>query len=204
MLGFDHFAITATRLEDGVAEIEEALGLSLDPGGQHAQFGTHIQLLGLGDLYMDVIAIDPAAPPPSSPRWFDMDRFEGPTRITNWIVQTPDMDTALTRLPDGVGVPVSLQRGDLRWQMAVPADGRLPQDGAFPAVIAWGGDAHPAQRLPDRGCRLRMLEVAHPQIGAVRAALSGIFDDPRVSFVEGPQKQFTAEIETPHGVRILR
>ena len=203
MLGFDHFAITATHLEDGVAEVEEALGLALDPGGQHPHFGTHNRLLGLGDLYMEVIAIDPSAPTPSCPRWFDMDRFEGPTRITNWIVQTPDIDAALAQLPNGAGTPVALQRGDLRWQMAVPDTGQLPWDGAFPAVIAWGGDAHPSQRLPDRGCSLRAFEVAHPQIAKLRAALSGVFDDPRVSLVEGPEKRFAAEIETPHGVRVL-
>lgn len=203
MLSLDHFAITTARLEDGVAEVEDALGLHLDAGGQHAHFGTHNRLLGLGDVYMEVIAIDPSAPPPGRPRWFDMDRFEGATRLTNWIVQTPDMAAALTALPDGVGTPISLERGDLRWQMAVPGDGRLPQDGAFPAVIAWHGQAHPAERLPDRGCRLSALEIRHPDIAAVRAALDGIFDDPRVSFVQSPQKRLTVEIATPHGPRFL-
>ncbi|MEL7212942.1 MAG: VOC family protein [Pseudomonadota bacterium] len=203
MLSFDHFAITTTRLEDGVAEVEEALGLRLEPGGQHAHFSTHNQLLGLGDAYMEVIAIDPDAPAPSYPRWFDMDGFSGPTRLTNWIVQTPDMDAAVAALPAGIGQPVPLARGDLRWQMAVPADGKLPCDGAFPAVIAWEGDAHPAKRLPDRGCRLTHLEITHPAIAEVRAALEGHFADPRMSLTEGPEKRLTAEIETPHGTRVL-
>jgi hypothetical protein len=28
----------------------------------------------------------------------------------------------------GTGIPVDLARGDYRWRMAVPADGRLPFD----------------------------------------------------------------------------
>ncbi len=203
MLTLDHFAITTTWLEDGVAEVEEALGLHLDAGGQHAHFGTHNRLLGLGDIYMEVIAIDPDAPSPAASRWFDMDNFDGPTRVTNWIVQTSDLAAALAELPDGVGDPVALERGDLRWQMAVPANGKLPCDGAFPAVIAWEGDAHPAKRLPERGCRLTHLEIAHPRIADVTAALADRFADSRVSFVESVQKRLTAEIATPHGTRVL-
>lgn len=203
MLLFDHFAITATQLEEGVAEVEEALGLHLDHGGKHTHFGTHNQLLGLGDVYMEVIAIDPDASAPDRPRWFDMDRFDGAPRITNWIVQTGDIDAALAQLPAGVGTPISLQRGDLRWQMAVPDDGRLPFDGGFPAVISWDGAAHPAQRLPDRGCRLRALEIGHPDAAGLTDALSGLFADPRISFVKASEKRLTAEIETPHGLRVL-
>ena len=203
MLSLDHFAITATRLDDGVAEVEEALGLSLDPGGQHPHFGTHNRLLGLGDVYMEVIAVDPSAPQPKSPRWFDMDNFHGPTRLTNWIVQTSDLDAALAALPDGVGIPIALERGDLRWKMAVPDDGKLPCDGAFPAVIAWEAGDHPASRLPDRGCRLKHLEIAHPDIAAVSAALDGLLRDPRVALVQGDAKRLTAEIETPHGTRLF-
>lgn len=203
MLELDHFAITTTRLEDGVAEVEEALGLCLDAGGQHPHFGTHNRLLGLGDIYMEVIAIDPSAAPLPYPRWFDIDHFDGPTRLTNWILQTPDLAAALSELPDDVGQPVALARGDLRWSMAVPETGKLPCDGAFPALIAWQGGMHPSQKLPDRGCRLTGLEIAHPDIALVQAALKGRLDDPRVSLVQGTEKRLTAEIETPHGLRIL-
>lgn len=203
VLSLDHFAITAARLEEGVAEVEEALGLHLDAGGQHPDFGTHNRLLGLGDVYMEVISIDPAAPSPGRPRWFDMDNFEGRTRLTNWIVQTPDLEAACAALPTGIGTPVALQRADLRWQMAVPADGKLPYDGAFPAVIAWEGAAHPAKRLPDRGCRLDALEVTHPDIDDIKAVLAPHFSDARVSFVKGPEKHLSAEIVTPHGTRFL-
>lgn len=105
--------------------------------------------------------------------------------------------------PAGTGVPVALERGDLRWQMAIPATGRLPFDDAYPALIQWHGTAHPVQRLPEAGIRLTLLEVAHPQAAALRAALAGRLDDPRLRIVEGPAKDLRASFSTPHGIRKL-
>ena len=101
-----------------------------------------------------------------------------------------------------MGVPVALQRGDYRWQMAVPPDGRLPFDGAFPALIQWEGALHPAAALPDRGVRLTALEISHPEAEALRAVLAGRFADSRVQVSPGPLA-LRAVFETPHGVRVL-
>ena len=201
MLRLDHLAVSATSLDDGAASVEAAIGLMLSAGGKHPHMGTHNRLLGLGDLYLEVIATDPDAPAPAWPRWFDLDHFEGPPRLTNWIVACDDLEAAIAASPAGVGAPVDLQRGDLRWRMAVPDDGRLPFDNAFPALIQWQGP-HPAQRLPDLGARLHRLEVAHPQAAALRAALGGLAD-PRLAIVQGPAKALRAEISTPHGLRVL-
>ena len=105
--------------------------------------------------------------------------------------------------PAGAGVPLAFSRGDLRWRMAVPQDGRLPFDGGYPALIQWAGAAHPVQRQEDSGCRLIRLEIAHPHAAALRAALAGRLADPRVVIVDGPAKAMRAEIATPHGLRVL-
>ncbi len=165
--------------------------------------GTHNRLLGLGDIYLEVIAIDPAAPKPAWPRWFDLDRFAGTPRVTNWIVACDDLDAEVARGPEGVGTPVALSRGDLSWRMAVPASGRLPFDDAFPALMRWNGEAHPARRLPEARVRLTRLALTHPEAGALRAALAGRFSDPRVTIEEGPAKAIRAEFDTPHGPRAL-
>lgn len=199
-LTIDHLAVSALTLEEGVAVVEAALGLRLAPGGVHPHMSTHNRLLGLGEVYLEVIAADPAAPTPAWPRWFDLDSFAGAPRLTNWICATDDLAAAIAAAPDGVGVPVDLQRGDLRWRMAVPADGRLPFDGCFPALIQWQGP-HPAARLPDHGARLRRLEVAHPDAAALRSVLA--LADPRVVIVQGATKALRAEIDTPHGLRVL-
>lgn len=200
----DHLAVSAATLAEGVAHVETLLGVTLAPGGAHPAMGTHNRLLGLGPgLYLEVIAIDPAAPAPDRPRWFGLDRFSGPPRLTNWIARTGDLDAALAVAPDGTGTPMALSRGDLRWRMAVPGDGRLPFDGGFPALIEWQGAAHPSALLPDAGCRLTALDIEHPQAGALRQAVAQLSDDIQVSITQGPVKTIRASIATPQGIRIL-
>lgn len=202
-LRLDHLAVSALTLEAGVAAVEDRLGVALAGGGKHAHMSTHNRLLGLGDLYLEVIAADPEAPRPPYPRWFDLDRFSGPPRLTNWICACDDLDAEVAASPAGVGVPVDLARGDYRWRMAVPADGQLPWDSSFPALIQWLGPLHPAKALPDAGLRLRLLEIAHPKADALRAALSGRLSDPRVQIVPGAAKALRATLLTPHGPRVL-
>lgn len=203
MLTFDHIAISANILGDGVETVEAALGVTLAGGGEHPHMATHNRLLGLGDLYLEVIAANPAAPRPSWPRWFDLDNFDDRPRLTNWICRSESITDDLALSPAGTGIPVSLQRGDYRWQMAVPDDGKLPFDGAFPALIQWHGDLHPARALPESHVRLTRLEIAHPQADALQAALSPLFADPRVVILPGPAKAMRASFTTPHGIRVL-
>lgn len=195
----DHIAVSGETLDEAAAAVEAALGVAMQPGGRHAVFATHNRLLGLADgLYLEAIATDPDAPPPARPRWFGLDRFAGPARLTTWICRVGDMAEA----PGMAGDPVEVARGDLRWTMAVPGDGQLPFDGLFPALIRWHGDLHPAARLAPSGIALRRLVVAHPEAAALRAALPGL-DDPRLVVEPGPAA-LMAEFDTPFGTRVLR
>ncbi|MGX0903371.1 catechol 2,3-dioxygenase-like lactoylglutathione lyase family enzyme [Roseovarius sp. MBR-79] len=197
----DHLAVAGKSLDEAAAHLEAALGLPLQPGGAHARFGTHNRLLGLEDgLYLEAIAIDPAARAPDCPRWFDLDRLTGPPHLRTWIARVDDLDAALTRHPEA-GQPLQLERGDLRWRMAVPASGVLPFDNLFPALIEWQGTAHPAQRLAPSGARLVRLVITHPDVAALRDALSGLTD--RRVVVEPGAPALRAEIATPHGLRVL-
>ena len=202
MAELDHLAVLAEDLESGVAAVEEALGVALAPGGEHPTMGTHNRLLGLGDVYLEVIAINPAAPAPGRPRWFDLDNFTGPPRLGNWIARCDDLDAALAAAPAGTGIATDLRRGDLRWRMGVPGDGRLPFGGAFPALIQWQAGGHPCDRLPDAGCRLRGLEIVHPDAADLALALSPLFDVLPVRVTAGALG-LRAEIDTPHGLRVL-
>ena len=203
MLRLDHLAVSALRLEDGAAWVEDALGVALAPGGKHGHMSTHNRLLSLGDFYLEVIAVDPAAPTPTWPRWFDLDHFTGSPRLTNWIAACDDLDAELAQSPPGTGTPVALERGDLRWRMAVPANGRLPYDGCYPALISWQGPLHPAALLPDMGVRLDSLEIAHPDAAHLTQHLKTRLSDPRITFVSGPQKAMRATFSTPYGLRVL-
>ncbi|WP_363241019.1 VOC family protein [Limimaricola sp.] len=203
MLAFDHIVIGCTDLAHGTAWAEAALGVAFQPGGQHARFGTHNTLLGLKDgLYLEVIAVDPAAPP--GPRWFGLADFEGAPRLINWVCRAPDLDAALAVLPGACGPAVPMERGDLRWSIAVPEDGGLPWDGALPTPISWApGIRHPAARLAPSGVRLTGWEVHHPQAAAAEAALAGLLDDSRVRFVTSPVPGYRARFDTPSGPRVL-
>ena len=194
-LRLDHLAICATDLGIGTAWAEQQLGLTLITGGQHARFGTHNTLLGLGDIYLEVIAPDPHGAPYQGPRWFDLDRFTGAPRLGNWICATDDISQA----PEKAGVPIALTRGDLAWQIAVPADGSLPDDGGFPTLIEWGNCTHPATRLPDSGARLHALEVHHPQAAALAVEVGAMLDDPRVTFHTSATPALHATFDTPKG-----
>jgi glyoxalase-like protein len=204
MMQFDHMAVGARTLSEARAHIEDALGVKMQPGGHHDVFATHNALLGLADgLYLEAIAPDPDAPPPVRPRWFDLDRWQGPARLSNWICRTDDLTGLLAQLPDSAGVPVALHRGDLAWDMAVPADGALPFENLHPALIRWRCEVHPATLLAPSGCALRRLVVSHPRGHALAAALAGPFSDSRVAFEVADVPALVAEFDTPHGVRVL-
>lgn len=197
----DHLAVAGETLQAAVEHIEAALGVPMQPGGRHVVFGTHNQLLGLADgLYLEAIAADPGAIPERQPRWFDLDRFSGAPRISNWICRCEDLAGTLQDLPDGVGQPVSLTRGDLRWQMAVPDDGILPYDNRFPALIEWQSP-HPAPLLTQQGCTLSRLIIVHPQADELRGTLA--LQDDRVVYETG-EPGYEAWFDTPHGQRVLR
>ncbi len=197
----DHLAIAAESLDAGSRAVEAALGVSLSPGGAHPLMGTHNRLLSLGpDLYLEVIAIDPAAPTPPHPRWFGLDDFHGAPRLVAFVARVDDLDAALAAAPKGAGRVTQLARGDFRWRMALAPSGRMPFDNAFPPLIEWQGP-HPAPRLPDLGCRLTGLTITHPDATDLRAALP--IDDARLRILPGTAITFAAEIATPFGPRML-
>jgi hypothetical protein len=201
MWELDHLAVAAETLEAASDYVAAALGVDIGPGGKHAHMSTHNRLLGLGPSdYLEVIAVDPDAPPVAHPRWFRLDEFSGAPRLTNWICRVPDLDAALAMAPKAAGRSVDLARGDFRWRMGVPDDGRLPFDDCYPALIEWQGGLKPQDRLPDSGCRLARLEVAHPQAAEIAAFLP--LTDPRLVLVFG-QRALRATFSTPNGIRVL-
>ena len=198
MLTLDHLAVGCEQLEDGVAWVEDVLGITMEPGGQHPYYGTHNCLMGLAPgLYLEVIAKDPSAAPTGRAAWFGLDDFTGPPRLANWLCRADDMTgfVAIT------GPSVSLSRGDLRWETTVPVDGALPMGGGFPSLIRWGaGMIPPPDRLPDSGCRLAGLTVTHPKGAWLEETLT--IEGPPVRFTTGPIA-LSAEIATPSGLQTL-
>jgi len=204
MLTLDHIAIACETLEEGVDYVETVLGVPMAGGGKHPLFGTHNRLLGLGDIYLEVIAVDPMSGAVPRCRWFDLNRFSGPPRLTNWICKTNEVTTDLSRALAGTGPMVEVSREDLKWHITVPENGRLPLDGCAPALIDWGDFPSPATRLPDQGCGLRRLKITHPESDKLQQFTQDRLKDPRVVVELAEQPSFEVQIDTPWGMKCLR
>lgn len=162
----DHIAIACTDLAAGEAWLTARLGAAPDGGGAHPLMGTHNRLWRLGPAdYLELIAIDPAAPAPFRPRWFGLDGFSGPPQVAGWVVQAPDATPA----PPGSRWETA-SRGALSWRITIADSGVTAAGGTAPALIDWQGAPHPATRLPDRGLRLVRLTLTHPDAPATEAA----------------------------------
>ncbi|MGY3076276.1 hypothetical protein ACVWZZ_002647 [Bradyrhizobium sp. LM6.10] len=106
MLRLDHITVAAKDLAEGVAYVEQALGIAPPAGGAHPLMGTHNHLLRLSETaFLEVIAPNPSAPAPTRPRWFAMDdprthaALASSPRLMTWVVSTSDIASALAKDP---------------------------------------------------------------------------------------------------------
>jgi hypothetical protein len=208
----DHLVVASSRLEEGVTWVEQQLGVRPQPGGKHVAMGTHNALLKLGPrTYLEVIAIDAEATAPARPRWFSLDEpsmqarlAAGPALIT-WALRCDSLPAACARVPD-LGEILPMSRGDFHWKIAVPESGSLPWSGVLPAAIQWepgiDGAMHPCDRLPESGCELLELRLAHPAAVLGTAGVVAMFRELRivgpVDLKSGPVR-IEARIRTPTG-----
>tara|TARA_X000000950_G_scaffold89289_1_gene112365 strand:- start:421 stop:1041 length:621 start_codon:yes stop_codon:yes gene_type:complete len=198
MLTLDHIVISSESLAIGQAFIENKLGIRADTGGEHKLFGTHNKLISLGDTYLEVIAVSPDLIPETTPRWFNLDHFNGPPIITNWVCGANFGEFAPSDLMNGMGDILNLSRGSLKWKITVPKDGKLPYEGAVPALIDWGDSKHPTDTLKESGCRMTKFRIKHKFAANLRSSLSGLLSDQRIEFVcTSGAGSYELWIETP-------
>ena len=180
----DHLVLGAASLEAGAAAFERVAGVAPPPGGAHPRMGTHNRLTRLADgAFLEIIAIDPEAAPPSRARWYALDDpasaarlASGPALLT-WVVAVDDLDAALARVGKAgidAGRPIEQVRDDLRWRIALADDGALIEGGAFPVLIEWPPGVDASARMPDLGLRLSRLDVTHPEPERIGTALAAI------------------------------
>ena len=94
----DHIVIGAATVAEGVAYLQSELGATLPAGGEHPRMGTHNHLMQLSEsTFLEIIAINPAAPAPARPRWFGLDepfvqaQLRQQPRLLTWVVNTGDL-----------------------------------------------------------------------------------------------------------------
>ena len=214
MTELDHITVAAHTLAQGLAYLRDALGIDLPAGGAHPRMATHNHLLRLGDsVFLELIAIDPAAPAPDRPRWFQLDdpalqaELAVTPRLITWVVRTHQIAETFLASTAPLGAIEPMRRGDLRWLITFPNDGTLPQGGMMPSLIQWPDGPHPASRMPDLGCSLDRLEAVHPDPVGYRGDLAAIGADRHIAVTAaspGQRPHLVARLRTPHGLRILR
>lgn len=184
-LAFDHIAIAAASLGEGIDFVEERLGVRVPLGGKHPIMNTHNAVMRLGEgIYLEVISIDPEAGPAACPRWFALDdpqmqarlRSDGPSLVA-WIARSADIAGTVAASSVTLGEVRQMSRGTLQWQIAVRPDGSLPLGGAFPLVIEWPSGPHPSVRMADLGVRFGGLTLRAGRAEELKAALASIGAD---------------------------
>lgn len=178
MLTLDHLVVAARTLDEGAAWVESKLGVAPVAGGKHALMGTHNRLLKLdARRYLEVIAIDPDAPAPGRPRWFELDapamqsRLAHGPALVHWVERTDDLEAALRG--DGQEAEiVEFARGPYRWRMGLARDGSFP-GGGMATLIQWEGGLHPWTSLPETGVSLLEFHPGKPDLKATFVTPSG-------------------------------
>ncbi len=177
----DHLVVAADSLEQGLAWCESALFVPAPAaGGDHPLMGTHNHILRIATAqftraYLEIIAINPAAPAPRRRRWFDLDdpklraAVRQQPRLVHFVARCEpaiDGSRALDMLGIDRGHYLQAQRptpaGMLKWKISVREDGQRLFHGALPSLIEWG-DTHPADSLPESGLTLVSMMASHPR-----------------------------------------
>lgn len=201
----DHIVMGTKDLESGARWIEDMLGTPPQGSGKHATMGTWNRLWSLGTSYLELIAIDPAAPAPGRPRWFGLDDPDiqdslasGP-RLLNWAVRVDDIERAVKDCPVNLGSIHTLSRGDFSWKVAIREDGALVHQGHIPLVIEWQ-TAHPASTMGDQGLRLVRLKARRSEKTTVVKALDALDAADLIKIEDGSVTAgIMAEIATDDG-----
>jgi hypothetical protein len=208
----DHLVVVARSLDEGVAWCEATLGVTPGPGGQHPLMGTHNRLLKIAGAphfprsYLEIIAVDPQAPPPGRARWYALDDAalqaslaRGP-RLLHWAAGTRNLDMhrwGLIASGFNPGETLTASRdtpaGRLQWRIVVRDDGALLAGGALPTLIEWPG-IHPTDTMADAGVALQRLTLR-----GLPAQAAAVLQPRGVQRAEGEGPAVEAVLRTPRG-----
>ena len=210
MLILDHLTVIAPTLSEGVAHVQECLGLAVPFGTRHHYMGTHNHRLQLGNnVYLEIVARDPDGIDPGRARWFGLDDlaqvredWKQGRRLRGWVAATRSIERVVAQHPE-FGDVVPLPFTEPAFAFAIPVDGSLPQDGVLPSLIDRRDNPTKMSEIPELGARLVSITLQHPEPESVEATYRELAVDqpPTVRF--GPSLRYEATIETPNGLRTL-
>ena len=170
----DHFMYAVADLDDGLAWAEDVFGVAPALGGAHEGLGTRNALLSLGDMYLEIIAPDPA-------QSVESQMVDGMAKLSagglvTWAAQG---DLVVTKgLLEEAGIssagPVETRRrtadgGLLVWDLLFPQGAGY----GMPFFIDWRDCPHPAATTPVGG-KLVSFGISTLDAGELGAVLSKI------------------------------
>jgi hypothetical protein len=206
MMRFDHLALGAATLQQGIDHVTQLMGVEMTKGGAHPDMATHNRVMATGeDTFFEVIAIDPDATAPSRPRWFSLDEanFDDGPRPYAIILDTFDLEGAIGYAADhGIdcGVPTLLTRDSLKWHFSLRDDGRIPLEGAAPLIIEWPKGPHPATKMEDHGLRFEAITVTTPYADQLNSFFRASGSDlGPVEILRGTAHSITAQMRNKDG-----
>lgn len=203
----DHLVWATPDLDEGIRELERCTGVRASPGGKHPSWATHNALLALGrGIYLEILAPDPTAPPPTRERPYAIDRLDRP-RLVTWAAHEPDLEGRLAMLmQNGIDLGEILTGGRVRpdgvalqWRLSSPR--AMVEAGVVPFLIDWGTSPHPSETAAP-GLALVALAIEHPEPERVRRLLAHFALDLPLRHAAAPA--LVATIDSPRGRFELR
>ncbi len=215
MITFDHIAVGASSLGEGLSWIEKELNIQVPAGGKHDQMGTHNHVISSGnDTYLEIIAKDPQAKPKQKATWFGLDDprtelslYKSP-QVIAWVCRTENISRTL-RLLQNLGVdtdfgkPEEMSRGTLRWKFSLRNDGLIPLWGSSPIFIEWRDPNHVSRDMGNAGLTFEHLHIETPHKYALENILWTLdFKDNRFSISQSKDTCLTATYKLKCGKKV--
>jgi len=201
----DHLVYTVPHLETAMDDLEARLGVRPVFGGYHKTRGTKNALLKLNDgAYLEILAADDGNTDVPPPRWMGVDLLTG-AKMTRWALKSDDLlaDQRTLRATDprlGEIVASSRKTADgatLKWSMILPL--AAPEVDVLPFMVDWReSEAHPHDALPESGCGVISVLIAHPAPAAVSVTLDALGCE--LAVVEEVAPSLGALLRCPNGI----
>lgn len=178
MTALDHIIWATASLDTRPSEIEADLGVRLDAGGTHPDFGTSNLLGDLGDgTYLEVLFPSSPSPPAGSLGW-RLSQLERPC-LYHWALRVDDLKQVAAAArsagmrPGGVvsGSRKAPDGTQLTWALMFLDEPEL--GAAAPFFIDWHDTPHPTTSLRSVGTLLE-LAVGAPGVGPLNRLLDVI------------------------------
>ena len=188
----DHIVIGAANLISGTKILETKLSTKFSPGGKHMIMGTHNKLLKLqSNMYLEVIADNPSADPPSRPRWFSLDESNIKKRIKNspralcWVLEVDNLEDTVKNCGYNPGEILQLSRDELTWKVTVPSNGKLVENGILPVLIEWPSNQHPSKKLNNSKVSINNISLFHLEPYKIKNIISNLIESDLIHVSEG-------------------